>query len=133
METRKIKLTRKQVQAILNTVGRPITEADIRALCDTALALWDRGNHTYPHMCRMDHIEIGHADSGDDERCPLCRAIDDADAWELKNAQNVGKYEKEVDCLREALREIDRTGPTYESAGEECRSIARTALEADNA
>lgn len=32
----------------------------------------------YPHMCRMDHVEIGHADSSE-ERCPLCRAIDDTD------------------------------------------------------
>lgn len=31
---------------------------------------------SYPHMCRDEHIEIGHADSGDDERCPLCRAKD---------------------------------------------------------
>jgi hypothetical protein len=30
---------------------------------------------TYPHMCRNDHIEIGHAYSGDDERCPLCQTI----------------------------------------------------------
>lgn len=27
-------------------------------------------------------------------------------AWEYKNAQNVGKYEREVDALRAALREI---------------------------
>lgn len=31
---------------------------------------------SYPHMCRDQHIEIGHADSSDDERCPLCRALD---------------------------------------------------------
>lgn len=30
---------------------------------------------SYPHMCRDDHIEIGHAYSGDDERCPLCQAM----------------------------------------------------------
>lgn len=30
----------------------------------------------YSHMCRDQHIEIGHNDSGEDERCPLCRAID---------------------------------------------------------
>lgn len=29
----------------------------------------------YPHMCRDDHIEIGHAYSGADERCPLCQTI----------------------------------------------------------
>lgn len=30
--------------------------------------------NSYPHMCRMDHIEIGHRDS-EHEQCPLCRAI----------------------------------------------------------
>lgn len=30
---------------------------------------------SYPHMCRDGHIEIGHSDSGDDERCPLCQTI----------------------------------------------------------
>ena len=28
----------------------------------------------YPHMCRMDHVEIGHKD-GEHEQCPLCRTI----------------------------------------------------------
>lgn len=28
----------------------------------------------YPHMCRMDHIEIGHHDNGY-EQCPMCRVI----------------------------------------------------------
>lgn len=36
-------------------------------------------SRSYPHMCRMDHVEIGHRDSSE-ERCPLCRAIDDRDA-----------------------------------------------------
>jgi len=27
----------------------------------------------YPHMCRDDHVEIGHADS-ESEMCPLCVA-----------------------------------------------------------
>jgi hypothetical protein len=31
---------------------------------------------TYAHMCRDQHVQIGHDDSGNDERCPLCRAID---------------------------------------------------------
>lgn len=29
---------------------------------------------TYPHMCRSDHIQIGHDDS-EHELCPLCRVI----------------------------------------------------------
>lgn len=31
--------------------------------------------NSYPHMCRMDHLQIGHSDS-EHERCPLCRALD---------------------------------------------------------
>lgn len=31
---------------------------------------------SYPHMCRMDHIEIGHRDSSE-ERCPMCRMRDE--------------------------------------------------------
>ena len=30
----------------------------------------------YAHMCRDGHVEIGHNDSGDDERCPVCRLAD---------------------------------------------------------
>jgi hypothetical protein len=33
-----------------------------------------------PHMCRDNHPVIRHADSGDDERCPVCRERDRADA-----------------------------------------------------
>lgn len=36
--------------------------------------------YSYASMCRMDHIEIGHADNGDDEKCPLCRERDEARA-----------------------------------------------------
>lgn len=37
-----------------------------------------------PHMCRDDHPEIRHAVSGDDERCPVCRERDRADAAEAQ-------------------------------------------------
>lgn len=30
----------------------------------------------YAHMCRDQHVQIGHDYSGNDERCPLCQAID---------------------------------------------------------
>lgn len=30
--------------------------------------------YSYPHMCRDDHIQIGHKDS-EHEMCPLCRTI----------------------------------------------------------
>jgi hypothetical protein len=36
----------------------------------------------------MNHVEIGHNDSGNDERCPLCRMTDERD--ELREAlQNI--------------------------------------------
>lgn len=30
--------------------------------------------YSYPHMCRDDHIQIGHSDS-EHEMCPLCRTL----------------------------------------------------------
>lgn len=33
---------------------------------------------SYPHMCRTDHVEIGHSDS-EHERCPLCRMTSERD------------------------------------------------------
>jgi hypothetical protein len=38
-------------------------------------------SNTFPHYCAMDHIPIGHSDSGDDERCPLCRMRDQRDHY----------------------------------------------------
>ena len=35
--------------------------------------------NSYPHMCRDEHVQIGHSDS-ENERCPLCRANDAFDA-----------------------------------------------------
>jgi len=37
------------------------------------------GGWRYPHMCRDEHKEIGHADS-ESEMCPVCTAIADRDA-----------------------------------------------------
>jgi hypothetical protein len=39
----------------------------------------ERRGHTYAHMCRDEHVEIGHNDS-ESEMCPLCRAISRRDA-----------------------------------------------------
>lgn len=43
----------------------------------------------YPHMCRIDHQEIGHSDS-DHEQCPLCRANDHIE--ELEAALEASEY-----------------------------------------
>jgi hypothetical protein len=53
------------------------------------MRLW--GGFEYPHMCRMDHDEIGHRDP-ENEQCPLCRANDEID---FKDA--------EITRLRKAL------------------------------
>lgn len=39
----------------------------------------------YPHMCRMDHDEIGYR--GDGERCPVCIATDDLAARDREPAE----------------------------------------------
>ncbi len=49
---------------------------------------WVRGNYSYAHMCRDNHVQIGHNDSRDDEQCPLCRA------------------DAEIERLRAALKEL---------------------------
>lgn len=40
----------------------------------------ERQGIKYPHFCCDGHENIGHANSGDDERCPLCRMRDELDA-----------------------------------------------------
>ena len=52
---------------------------------------------SYPHMCRMDHPEIGHSVSDNDDRCPLCRALDE-----------IAALKTEVEHLRSVLSEIGR-------------------------
>ena len=44
---------------------------------------------SYPHMCRDEHVEIGHADNSG-ELCPLCRANGRIESLEiqLKKAEN---------------------------------------------
>lgn len=45
---------------------------------------------TYAHMCRDQHIEIGHNDSGEDERCPLCQALDALEQIRMVCIDNAG-------------------------------------------
>ena len=55
------------------------------------------GGWRYPHMCRDEHQEIGHADS-ESEMCPVCTAIaerdaarEEADAYAKLNAEVGGE------------------------------------------
>ena len=41
---------------------------------------------SYPHMCRDEHVEIGHADNSS-ELCPLCRANGRIKSLEAQLAQ----------------------------------------------
>jgi hypothetical protein len=53
----------------------------------------------------MDHQEIGHSDSGDDERCPLCRQMDGNDQLNRENATLRARVaELEEQCLDLEIR-----------------------------
>lgn len=78
-----------------------IADAVLRVLAKRGLLAGAQGR-TYPHMCRMDHPEIGHKDS-DHERCPLCRANDAADAVMDHYQDIAGTYFDEMEKLSEAL------------------------------
>lgn len=69
------------------TPGAEFLAGDVWCHVDDLVALLDqraeeerKRGWNYPHMCRDGHPEIGHALSDDDERCPVCRERDRADA-----------------------------------------------------
>lgn len=49
-----------------------------------AAARPDREGYIYGHMCRDDHLQIGHKDS-EHEQCPLCRALGELERLHEKN------------------------------------------------
>lgn len=55
----------------------------------------------YPHMCRDEHVEIGHADS-EHERCPMCRL---RDALYHINSINdhPGRFNKEIQDVLDSV------------------------------
>lgn len=55
---------------------------------------------SYPHMCRMDHVEIGHSMSDEDERCPLCRALDEGGRLREENELLRGRLVSRDEALR---------------------------------
>ena len=57
----------------------------------------------YPHMCRMDHEEIGHSDSNN-ERCPVCRRDDALTAAHSRIAALEAKLAKREAQLVWAVR-----------------------------
>lgn len=64
-------------------------------------------SYSYPHMCCIEHAEIGHNDS-EHERCPLCRAIDERDAlrYELEaERESVKALGRSFDKLRDELKD----------------------------
>ena len=57
-------------------LGEPDIARTLRDLLSERAALEAKLAEAAPHYCTMDHAPIRHWDSGDDERCPLCRAVD---------------------------------------------------------
>ena len=53
---------------------------------------------TYAHMCRDEHVQVGHNDS-ESERCPVCRERDRAE-----------QAEQARDAAHAALREVEWVG-----------------------
>lgn len=54
---------------------------------------------SYPHMCRMDHEEIGFRTES--ETCPLCQSMAGCDQLNRENADlraRVSELEKEIDA-----------------------------------
>ena len=66
--------------------------------------------YTYPHMCRDGHQEIGHRYSGNDERCPYCRAIDLL-LW-IRERPDCASFVKNVIDGWVSCDGIDRGGPS---------------------
>jgi hypothetical protein len=69
--------------------------------------------YSYPHMCRSDHIQIGHHDS-EHERCPLCRLRDAL--CHLMDERDV-TYAVRVARAREALASVSDS-PAVRATGD---------------
>jgi hypothetical protein len=76
-----------------------------------------------PHMCRDEHTEIRHGLSDDDERCPVCRERDRAEAAEAETA----RLRADAERFR-ALMRCGRIKPQG-SAGVDPKTGARTYLD----
>lgn len=68
----------KRLRGAYSTVFDRSLAREAADMIDTLLADLDAARaNSYPHMCRMDHVQIGHRDSEGDEQCPLCVALYD--------------------------------------------------------
>lgn len=56
-----------------------------------------------PHMCRDGHTEIRHALSDDDERCPVCRERQRAEAAEAENERLRGMIDRMTGAANELV------------------------------
>ena len=61
----------------------------------------------YAHMCRSDHVEIGHNDS-EHELCPLCRMQNERDALAEKVMTT---YDKDM-AIQELIKALQRWLPS---------------------
>jgi len=100
----------------------PMRECGLEIRCTephghTGAHSWEKAQpesrgHSYAHMCRDEHVEIGHNDS-EHELCPLCRAINECDAAFRRGQQAMRKQ------IRAAIISDQATGAGDYSEAEE--------------
>ncbi len=90
----------------------------------------DKWMNHYPHMCRIDHVEIGHMDS-ENEQCPLCAALEQVkvarEALEQIAAPESGDYDAlkagialvaRMEIAKSALATLDPASLRPQATGE---------------
>lgn len=75
--------------------------------------------NSYPHMCRMDHEEIGHRDSNS-ERCPVCRRDDDITAAQAR----IEKLTAALGRFTLSCENIHHKRGEYHNSDEPCKALA---------
>lgn len=58
-------------------------------------------SNSYPHMCRDEHVEIGHSDS-ESEMCPMCTVL----AALAESARREAELRSSLKALRFGLGEL---------------------------
>lgn len=77
--------------AVIHTDTLVDRRADLLSAIDARDAEIERLNrNSYPHMCRMDHEQIGHRDS-ENERCPVCLRDDEIERLRAEVQSGLGR------------------------------------------
>lgn len=59
-----------------DAITQDLINSLVQRIARLSAELESANNRAYPHMCRDEHEEIGHSNS-ENERCPLCVALDE--------------------------------------------------------